>query len=277
MIANKYKIINKISEGVFGEVYKAENVRTREKVAIKFEYKQNNIKMLKNEAKIYQYLKNKDCFPQLKWFGTNKEINYLVIDLLGDSIKNRINIYKSFCLKNVLLLGIQMINHIRILHENFLLHRDIKPDNFLFGLKEFSNRLYLIDLGLCKRYNFNGNHIVKKNINYLIGSPNFVSINIHQGIEPSRRDDLESCIYIISYMVLGNLEWFQCMDLNKVYGLKIAFINCSILPTFIKEMLIYIRSISFEESPNYNYLINILKFTLHSNNFKDDNILEWKT
>jgi serine/threonine protein kinase len=277
MIANKYKIINKISEGEFGEVYKAENIRTNEKVAIKFEYKNDNLKMLKNEAKIYQYLKNKDGFPQLKWFGSNNEMNYLVIELLGDSIKNRINIYKSFCLKTVLILGIQMINQIRILHDNYLLHRDIKPDNFLFGLKEYTNKLYLIDLGLCKRYNFNGKHIDKKNINYLIGSPNFVSINIHQGIEPSRRDDLESCIYIITYMLLGNLEWLQCNDLNKVYGLKVSFVKCNILPAFIKEMLIYIRSIDFEETPNYKYLINILEFTLHANGLIDDNLFEWNT
>ena len=233
--------------------------------------------MLKNEAKIYQYLKNKDGFPQLKWFGSNNEMNYLVIELLGDSIKNRINIYKSFCLKTVLILGIQMINQIRILHDNYLLHRDIKPDNFLFGLKEYTNKLYLIDLGLCKRYNFNGKHIDKKNINYLIGSPNFVSINIHQGIEPSRRDDLESCIYIITYMLLGNLEWLQCNDLNKVYGLKVSFVKCNILPAFIKEMLIYIRSIDFEETPNYKYLINILEFTLHANGLIDDNLFEWNT
>ena len=194
MISKKYKIINKISEGKFGEVFEGENIRSGEKVAIKFEYKHDNLKMLKNEAKIYQLLKNKDGFPQLKWFGSNNEMNYLIIELLGCSLKKRINMYKKFCLKTVLLLGIQMITRIRILHDNDLLHRDIKPDNFLFGLIENTNKLYLIDLGLCKRYNFNGKHIVKKNINSIIGSGNFVSINIHNGSEPSRRDDLESCI-----------------------------------------------------------------------------------
>ena len=39
MIANKYKLIEKISEGSFGSVYKAENIRTNEYVAIKFENK----------------------------------------------------------------------------------------------------------------------------------------------------------------------------------------------------------------------------------------------
>ena len=78
-------------------------------------------------------------------------------------------------------------------------------------------------------------------------------------------------------MLLGNLEWLQCIDLNKVYGLKIAFVKCNILPAFIKEMLIYIRSVDFEETPNYNYLINIMELTLHANGLIDDNLFEWNT
>jgi len=266
MIGNKYIILSKINEGEFGEVFKGENIRTGEKVAIKLEYKTDNIKMLKNEAKIYQYLQKKDGFPQLKWFGSNITINYLVIDLLGESIKKRLEVYNKFCLKTVLLLGIQMISRIKVLHDNFLLHRDIKPENFLFGLGDNTNKLYIIDLGLCKRYDFNGTHIINKNIKSIIGSPNFVSVNVHKGIEPSRRDDIESCIYIIAYMLIGKLEWLQNKDINQVYELKCKFENWYLLPYFIKEMIKYIRSIDFAETPNYKYLIDIMEKILHSNN-----------
>ena len=68
MIANKYILLEKINEGSFGSVFKAENNRTKEIVAIKFENKSEQIKSLKNEAKIYQYLGRLDGFPQLKMF-----------------------------------------------------------------------------------------------------------------------------------------------------------------------------------------------------------------
>ena len=42
MISNKYNLIEKISEGSFGSVIKAENIRTKENVAIKFEIKNDS-------------------------------------------------------------------------------------------------------------------------------------------------------------------------------------------------------------------------------------------
>jgi serine/threonine protein kinase len=61
MISNKYKILNKISEGSFGLVYKGQNIRTKEYVAIKIEsiknmyiyYKWQHINLLKETLEQY--------------------------------------------------------------------------------------------------------------------------------------------------------------------------------------------------------------------------------
>lgn len=275
MISNKYNLIEKISEGSFGSVFKAENIRTKENVAIKFEIKIDNLKSLKNEAKIYQYLGKINGFPQLKMFGTTDKVNYLVIDLLGKPLSNTILHFNKLSLKTTLLIGIQIINRIKVLHEFQLLHRDIKPSNFLFGLEKDTTNLYLVDFGFSKRYIYNGNHIQEKKITKILGSPNFVSLNIHNHIEPSRRDDLESCIYIMLSMLFGKLVWFDKSNLNDIYKLKEQIILSEEVPDFIKILLNYVRKMKFDETPDYNYIINIILETFKTNLFENNDKFEW--
>lgn len=275
MLVNKYKLLEKINEGSFGSVYKAENIMTKELVAIKLETKSEDIRSLKNEAKIYQYLGNLDGIPRIKIFGTTNNMNYLVIDLLGDSLDNVIKYYKALSLKTVLLLGIQIIKRIQSLHDKYLLHRDIKPTNFIFGCGNETNKLFLVDFGLTKRYDYDGKHIEETKIRNIIGSPNFVSLNVHNHIEPSRRDDLESCIYIILTMLFGKLEWFNKTDMDTIIDLKKHILCIDEVPSFIKIMLHYVREMKFDEKPDYDYLINLLVKEFNNNKFKNDDKFEW--
>ncbi len=38
------------------------------------------------------------------------------------------------------------------MHTRNFLHRDIKPDNLLLGIKEKSHIVYLVDMGLAKKF-----------------------------------------------------------------------------------------------------------------------------
>jgi serine/threonine protein kinase len=275
MLANKYKLIQQINNGTFGTIYKSENIRTKEMVAIKIELKTNPNKSLKNEAKVYQYLGKLEGFPELKWFGTTAKTNYLVINLLGNSLLDTIQYYKALSIKSVLVYGIQIMQRIHVLHDKLLLHRDIKPSNFIFGTKNETNKLYLVDFGFSKRYDYNGKHIPEKKITNIVGTLNFVSLNVHNLIEPTRRDDVESCIYVILTMLFGKLEWFNKTSVNDIIILKKQLLLVDEVPSFIKIMLCYIRSIAFDERPDYEYLIDLMVKELNNYSFKNNDKFEW--
>ena len=90
IINNKYKIITKIGGGTFGSIYKGQNIRTNEYVAIKIEPIKHDLKLLKNESIIYQYLNGCHNIPSVKWFGKYNNNYYMVIDLLGPSLQDLI-------------------------------------------------------------------------------------------------------------------------------------------------------------------------------------------
>ena len=77
----------------------------------------------------------------------------MVMTLLGLSLEDLFGITnKKFDLKTVLTIGIQMVNVLEYLHERNVIHRDLKPDNFVLGEGRKSYKIYLIDFGLAKKY-----------------------------------------------------------------------------------------------------------------------------
>lgn len=261
IIGNKYELVKKINQGSFGALYQGKNIRTGELVAIKVEKRsESEVNTLKYEANVYNYLKNIDGFVKLRWFGTDERYNFLVIDLLGNSLKNELvrNITKNN-LEIIINIGKKIITKIMILHENKIIHRDLKPDNILLNSDNSLDHIFLVDFSFCKKYiKSTGEHILKNKINKIIGSINYISLNVHNLIEPSRRDDLESIIYILIYLYCGNLNWENSMSITGIYEMKKNIIHDENIPECFRNMIMYIRTLEFDERPNYFYLMNFL-------------------
>jgi len=259
-INKKYRIIGKIGEGAFGLIYKGENIRTKELVAIKVEPIEKDMKLLKNESVIYQYLNNVEGVPFVKWFGKDEKNYYMVINLLGESLQSIKN-NSTFSLTSVLQIGIQVIHLLKTIHEKGLVHRDIKPDNFLLGLNSQRKRIYIIDFGLCKSYITNDQHNPIKKTNNLIGSLTYASINTHNCIELSRRDDMESLGYMLVFFYLGTLPWqeFTSENIDMIKKSKEDITSNDKLPQILVNYIKYVRSLEYEEKPNYFLIIDNFK------------------
>jgi serine/threonine protein kinase len=94
------------------------------------------------------------------------------------------------------------------------LFRDVKPENFLIGPSRDVETIYIIDYGLAKAYRYHrtGKHLVYRDDKGVTGTIRFTSVNVHKGIESSRRDDLEAVMYSLIYLYYGYLPWETTED-----------------------------------------------------------------
>jgi len=202
-IANKYRVLTKIGKGKFGDVFKGEHTRTGELVAIKFERPECPIKILKHETSVLNYLYTNHCsqIPPVYWFGQFQEIPTLIMPFYETSLEHIVKDTSTISMEQQLDWIQQIMDILESIHKNFILHRDIKPQNFMVK----GDRIYLIDFGLAKL--FVEDNEVSSRKNTILGTPKFISIHIHDGFEPSFRDDLISVGYIWLYMYTKTLPW----------------------------------------------------------------------
>jgi len=280
---SKYKAVKKLGEGSFGKVYKAEY--DGEDYAIKMEYKSKEQGLLEIEATIMSYLKG-PYIPYVKSYGFSGNYNVLVMQLLDKSLEDLFNKYEKFSIKTTSMLGYQMVNILQFIHDRHIIHRDIKPDNFVMGAKENNDKLYILDFGLAKKYRSSRTlvqypYIKKKK---LTGTARYASIHALEAYEQSRRDDLESVGYVLMYFLRGELPWQGLRVKSKEDRYKRILEKkkettseelCKNFPNEFFQYVEYTKSLEYEENPDYDMLKKLFLQVLHNMKDKLDYIYDW--
>ncbi|KAL1917794.1 uncharacterized protein VTP21DRAFT_3628 [Calcarisporiella thermophila] len=286
-IGNKYRLLNKVGSGSFGDIYLGVNIINGEEVAIKLESVKSKHPQLEYETKVYKILAGGIGIPFVRWYGTEGDYNCMVLDLLGPSLEDLFSFCgRKFSLKTVLLLADQLISRIEYIHSKNFLHRDIKPDNFLMGIGKRGNQVNVIDFGLAKRYRDPKTHLhipYRENKN-LTGTARYASINTHLGVEQSRRDDLESLGYVLMYFLRGSLPWQGLKAATKKQKYDRIMEKKMTTPTevlcrgFPKEFAVYLnytRSLRFDDKPDYSYLRRLFRDLFVREGFQYDYVFDW--
>lgn len=286
-VGKKYRIGRKIGSGSFGDIYLGTNIISGEEVAIKLENTKAKHPQLEYEAKVYKALSGGVGIPFVRWYGTECDYNAMVIDLLGPSLEDLFNYCnRKFTYKTVLLLADQLICRIEYIHARCFIHRDIKPDNFLMGIGRRGSQVNVIDFGLAKKYRDPRTHLhipYRENKN-LTGTARYTSVNTHLGIEQLRRDDLESLGYVLIYFCRGSLPWqglkaaTKRQKYDRIMEKKITTPNDILtqgLPREFLEYMNYIKTLRFDDKPDYLYLRKIFRDLFKRENYRYDYVFDW--
>ncbi|CAA7408756.1 unnamed protein product [Spirodela intermedia] len=284
-VGNKFRLGKKIGGGSSGKIYKGTDIQTNEEVAIKLEDRRTDHPQIQRELKLYKILLGGTGIPHVRWYDVERDYNVLVMDLLGPSLEDLVNqCGGKLSLKSVLMLADQMIKRIEYVHCKSLLHRNIKPKNFLMGMGRHANKVYIIGFGHGKKFidTNTHQHISHRENKSLKRTGRYA----HCGREQGRRDDLESLGYVLMYLLRGSLTWedlkggTERQKYEKISEKKVSMpieALCHGYPIEFASYFYYCRSLCFDDKPNYAYLREIFHGLFKRERFQFDYVFDWTT
>ncbi|XP_078684843.1 uncharacterized protein LOC144918177 isoform X1 [Branchiostoma floridae x Branchiostoma belcheri] len=151
----EFSCLNRIEEGTYGVVYRAKDKKTGEIVALK------RLKMEK-EKEGFPITSLREINTLLKAqhpnivtvreivVGSNMDKIYIVMDYVEHDLKSLMETMKQpFLVGETKTLLIQLLRAVQHLHDNWILHRDLKTSNLLLSHKGI---LKVGDFGLAREY-----------------------------------------------------------------------------------------------------------------------------
>ena len=282
-----------LGKGQYGSVYKRKSKIDNNYYAIKqLDKNSNNVVNFKRETEILKTINHHNI---VKFYGIFEENNkyYLIFEFAENgSLKNCIEKYKSRFnnpkeikpLKEnfVIKLFKDILNGLNYLHNNNIIHRDIKPDNILL---DNNNNAKITDFGISafyKNYNpYDQNDILFMK-NSIVGHKDFISPEIIRGQNYDFKCDIFSLGLTIFYLMSFSLPFdsiikssikverhFNGNTINQIYNIN--------LRNLVNRML----DVNPDNRPNaiqaYEELIKIEQMIYNSQNNQLNNNNYWNS
>jgi len=152
VVGGRYRLLAPLGSGASAEVYLADDVRLRRRVAVKILHSalaedEAFLRRFRAEARAAAALSHPNILAIFDWNG-DEVPPYIVTEFLsGGSLRSMLDAGNPLTPSQALLVGLSAAQALDRAHKQGFVHRDIKPANLLFG---GDARLRVADFGLAR-------------------------------------------------------------------------------------------------------------------------------
>ncbi len=205
IFSNRYEILEELGKGGMGEVYKVNDKKLDEEMALKVlkpEIAANKemIERFKNELKYARKIAHRNV---CKMYDLNEEEEtpYITMEYVkGEDLKSYIRKEERIKEEEAIVLAKQVCGGLVEAHRLGVVHRDLKPQNIMI---DKDGDIKVMDFGIARSVEAAG--VTQSGV--IIGTPDYMSPEQAEGEEADQRSDIYALGVILYEMVTGSVPF----------------------------------------------------------------------
>uniref|UniRef100_A0A7M4FQM2 VRK serine/threonine kinase 3 n=2 Tax=Crocodylus porosus TaxID=8502 RepID=A0A7M4FQM2_CROPO len=282
----QWKLVKLLSQGNWGLIYEAQSASgacpQKQRCSLKLDAKngkiyneQNFLQRAAKKATVDKWKKMHLVpllgIPNCIGFGLHaSSYRFLVFPDLGRTLQSILDDGTDLTEKAVFQVAVRLLDCLEYIHENEYVHGDLAAENIFVNPVDLT-QVTLAGYCFAFRYCPEGKHVAYREGSRTPheGTIEFISLDSHKGVAPSRRCDLESLGYCLLKWLCGFLPWSNelanvqaVMEQKKrhrvdVTGLlRLCYVRKTI-PGALQSYLQQAMALEYEEKPDYEALREI--------------------
>ncbi|MDH5769035.1 MAG: serine/threonine protein kinase, partial [Nitrospirota bacterium] len=204
-LANRYEIIEELGKGGMGRVYRVEDTKLKQEIALKLikpeiAKDKKTIERFRNELKLAREIAHRNV---CRMYDLNEEkgTHYITMEYVrGEDLRSSIRRFGQLPIGKSISIIKQICEGLAEAHRLGVVHRDLKSNNIMID-KEGNVRI--MDFGIARSLEAKG--ITGAGV--MIGTPEYMSPEQVEGKEVDQRSDIYSLGIILYEMVTGKVPF----------------------------------------------------------------------
>ncbi|MDH5467337.1 MAG: protein kinase [Candidatus Aminicenantes bacterium] len=203
--ASRYEIIEELGKGGMGEVYRVEDKKIKEEVALKLikpeiASDKRTIERFSNELRMARKIAHRNVCRMFD-LGEEQGMHYITMEYVsGEDLRSFIRRSRQLTVGTAVTIAKQVGEGLAEAHRLGVIHRDLKPGNIMI---DRDGNARIMDFGIARSLKSKG----VTGAGVMVGTPEYMSPEQVEGLEIEQRSDLYSLGVILYEMVTGKIPF----------------------------------------------------------------------